>query len=1667
MKNKIDNDKIRKTTSLIIMTIMVAGGLTFAIPGTPVAHAATENLFVSAENSLFDNSIAGPMVVEIVVNDPDLKDVDSLESEPDVTVNGQDIQMVQATDGNWYAYFAEASMAEAADLIGINGESLDFGTFCTEGSADAATDDDATDAAVSLTSYSDTDGVYFEDATCGNEATGTPTGSLPDDRNDNQNVLREQKTPTAEGNGGVTLGQVGLAPNEFPAIQVFNFAVDGTIEVKYNKGGGEQQIDLVYLDDADGYAGLSLDREDYPPGASVHFTITDLQLNIDPTDEDSWTFSTPFGATETRYQVFDENGESQGGAGDHPDIPLSTLNFDDNGALILYPNKENHEFGDLLQLQDNTEQVLSSDVENGIAELATATVTLDDGTAITDIDAGAAPVTITETQSNSGIFKNTDEGDIANIVVHADAPRGVSASIDYNLSEKSIFVTNYFGSIEFGKDGVGDAWNSGEQISITLTDGDINRNSLVDEDLDLFDSNVPLIPSVRIGSPVTLAGTTGVTIEGGNAANIGSSEVQAFSDRMLIVVNSSITVTAPLTLTFDKGDGTVLRDFFDGASNDTVHHFLNYDLRSFGDVDSDIGTLTFSVNNGTEVDIATSEGLQGLVLLDETDLTIVERGFLGEDLTVEIVDFGEDIPAATYPIAIDFFSYGQIGDGVAPGDRVNNAIYRLELEESGDNTGVFIGSLEFLMLNQLNVNDPNSYIPNLDVISDDAEMIIHNDLTDEDSVRINYLDFGEDGVATQVADQVEAPTHSGVVSFDSNNYKIADTVTVTLEDPDLNTDVEVRDIFTVVRNTSGTTSFNVDVVGTDDNPADNLGRLLDITFDDELWTSAERNGCFGDNPADDGLGATGFTMAETTKASGIFTGTFQIPTVYCPADTSGTEEIPGYVSTTGVDLEVNYVDYRDLSGEIIEVGDSAGIRANTGSVSFDKTVYPVPFGTVGETDGVADFDPESGSGPSGRAIFPVHVASIGSDGIQPDETIQNGDLTIHVRVNDPDYDISGSGEDMIADGARGPIEVSVSRGSETVILATAGGEASSGTHLTVGTEPEDNQYEFGPIAEIAPDAGIFELDLPVRYTDGPSSNNCPNTDNFENVADGSRGNSTVRFNGDTERNYCILQGDILTVIYTDPTDASGEENTVTDSATFDLRNGILQSDKSAYIIGGDMILTLIEPDLDLENDERETYTLDLIEWDSDDAALTMGILGGQDTAFDPEPSAFRETGDSTGIFQVVIEIPEALSESNLDRGEAIELEYTDWGPSGANYVGDEDEDVNLTVLTSNFGATIELDQKVYTWTDKVYITILAPDHNFDSDLIDEIGETREDVVRVNTGEGDLDQYRLTETGPDTGIFTGEVILTGFLHDADGDTTTGNDLGQDVGFAIPANYESDGQGPTNGLLSATEDDGVTVSFEFSEDETVIGSSLIRWNLGEVSWLEASYAASSTGTVRVIDPDMNWNPESVDNFDIDVRSDSDSGGIDLTVTETNQATGIFEGTVTFSLTEDSSGHRLRVAEGDTVKAEYDDNTLPDLPDRTYSPSDEVQITGTTFIGTIVPPLERLVINDPRVVDGQGNPLASISVDTRVHFEADLISGQDKEQDYAYLVQIEDANGVIIKLDWSGGVMPAGGSQNAAQSWIPDTPGAYTVTMFAWESVSNPTALSPKAVIDINVV
>jgi hypothetical protein len=778
-----------------------------------------------------------------------------------------------------------------------------------------------------------------------------------------------------------------------------------------------------------------------------------------------------------------------------------------------------------------------------------------------------------------------------------------------------------------------------------------------------------------------------------------------------------------------------------------------------------------------------------------------------------------------------------------------------------------------------------------------------------------------------------------------------------------------------------------DLVGS--SAATNLatGLVLDITFDDLTWVAKADASCTatGTVTGDDGLEATGFTLLESSVDSGIFTGSFQVPTTYCNTSTDT------IVTVTGTDMEVNYQDFRNASGESIEVGAGASINANTGSVAFDRTVYPVPYGAIT------------------GAKFLEHATASGAT------ALAQGNVTVHVRVTDADYNVSASGEDVIKDSS---VVIKIERGSDTVTVATVGDSLA-------------NQ-----IVEVSPDSGVFEYDQTIGFRSGPTTN-CPTV--FSDLSIG-----------------CVLQGDILTVTYTDNYDASGKSQTVTDSATFDLRNGVLQSDKSVYLIGSDMILTLIEPDFDLDNDGAQSVTLDLIEWDSD--AKTTSIQDFSST-FDPEPSELRETGDSTGIFQVVLEIPAAIDGENLDRGEKIDLEYTDWGPAGADYVGQEDEDIGLTVYTSNFGATIELDQKVYTWTDKVYITIVAPDHNMDSGLVDEIGNTTTDPIKVSTRGNELTTYKLVESGADTGIFIGEVTLAGFQFDADGDSSTGTS-GNDI--TGTASALTTGSGPTGGFLATTDNDGLTVSFEFSEDETVVGSALIRWNIGEVQWLEASYPASGTGVVRVIDADMNLNPEAIDNFTVDAWSDSDAGGIDLTVTETNEATGIFEGTVFFTTANDSSGHRLRVSEGDTVTAEYEDNTLPDP----YTTADELDITATSLIGTIVPPLERAPAANLRTVDAFGNSLNAVSVDQQVQLTADLANGQDREQSFAYLVQVQDGDGVTVSLAWITGSLSSGQSFSPALSWIPTESGSYTATAFVWESVDNPTALSPPVSTTITV-
>lgn len=354
-------------------------------------------------------------------------------------------------------------------------------------------------------------------------------------------------------------------------------------------------------------------------------------------------------------------------------------------------------------------------------------------------------------------------------------------------------------------------------------------------------------------------------------------------------------------------------------------------------------------------------------------------------------------------------------------------------------------------------------------------------------------------------------------------------------------------------------------------------------------------------------------------------------------------------------------------------------------------------------------------------------------------------------------------------------------------------------------------------------------------------------------------------------------------------------------------------------------------------------------------------------------------------------------------------------------------------------SNIGFDKKAYTWTSLVHIIVYAPDFDSDPNLVDTID------VSVSTSGHTLSPYQLVETGTNTGVFSGDVTLTG-------DPLLKGTAGVDGQGAKPTGDQS-GHGPNDGFLPSENSDGVTVSFAYNRDQTVTGSALIQWNVGQITWLEQNYQTNSQGTLQIIDPDMNLNPKAIDKFETNVWSDSDSGGTKITMSETGQDTGIFQGTVYFATDFQSSGGRLHVADGDTVTGEYVDRTLPPP----NSPSDEMHLTATTTVGKSIESLEQIDSSNPRIVDSLGNAITTVKPNQQILIEADLKNTQQKDQPFAYLVQIENSDGVTLSLSWITGSLTGNQFLNLAESWLPPSTGKYTAQIFVWQSLSEPNVLS----------
>jgi len=352
------------------------------------------------------------------------------------------------------------------------------------------------------------------------------------------------------------------------------------------------------------------------------------------------------------------------------------------------------------------------------------------------------------------------------------------------------------------------------------------------------------------------------------------------------------------------------------------------------------------------------------------------------------------------------------------------------------------------------------------------------------------------------------------------------------------------------------------------------------------------------------------------------------------------------------------------------------------------------------------------------------------------------------------------------------------------------------------------------------------------------------------------------------------------------------------------------------------------------------------------------------------------------------------------------------------------------------------DKPVYSWTDKMKITIISPSWNADRYLIDSIGDTAEHPIKIATSEHSLEPYRFTETDVNSGIFTAEVILTGFTHDADGDGD------------FDTTPRTNGNGPTSGFLESDRDSAITISFEFADGVVLVESVPVSWNIGTINFIEDLFYLEKSAVVRVVDVDMNLNPEAIDNLPIQIFSDSDVAGIEVNAVETSESSGSFVATVSLSQNSPSSGNRLYSLAGDEIFAKYDDHTLP----KPYSKSDNLAIETNARVDSSIPPIQRIKNSPITFSDGLGNSLQSFSQNSQIQIVGTISNDHDFKQKFVYMFQVKNDKNTVESLSWIQGEISPLQSLDVSQSWIPKKSGIYEIETFVWNSINDPIAMSP---------
>ena len=98
-----------------------------------------------------------------------------------------------------------------------------------------------------------------------------------------------------------------------------------------------------------------------------------------------------------------------------------------------------------------------------------------------------------------------------------------------------------------------------------------------------------------------------------------------------------------------------------------------------------------------------------------------------------------------------------------------------------------------------------------------------------------------------------------------------------------------------------------------------------------------------------------------------------------------------------------------------------------------------------------------------------------------------------------------------------------------------------------------------------------------------------------------------------------------------------------------------------------------------------------------------------------------------------------------------------------------------------------------------------------------------------------------------------------------------------------------------------------------------------------------------------------------------------------------------------------------------------------------------------------LEKVSLSETGLVNRSGTPIGTnVNINQQALVSSKITNMQDASQDFIYIVQIKNEEGVVVKIGWITGNLTKNQKFVPAVSWVPTTQGTFTIEIYVWDGL-----------------